>query len=692
VEKKTVTLANDMSVTRYSCHTIIVGSGAAGLNCAERLFNAGVKDVVIITSNLYGGTSYCSGSDKQTYYKMSNFGDTADSPMEMAHSLFDGGCMHGDMAYIESLYSLPAFYHLIENGVPFPFNRYGAFVGYKTDHDPRQRATSAGPKTSRFMVETALAKVREKGITILDKMTVVKLVTADDRVCGLVAINADEVGHDNLGLTLFQAENVILATGGPGELYAQSVYPAGQVSLHGVALEAGASAVNLGECQFGLASTKFRWNLSGTYQQVIPSYFSVGPDAERRNFLADYFRSLPEMASNIFLKGYQWPFSANRACDFGSSLVDIAVEEERKAGRRVFLDFTRNPSCGDEVFDVQSLSAEAGSYLNRSGAVQETPYERLEFMNPDSIAVYAEHGIDLREPLETAVCFQHNNGGLWIDSLYQTSVRNLFAIGEVAGSHGVARPGGSALNSGQVGGIRVAQHIGARRSSPPPDGCSSALADAASSVLSESRRMLESSGAHQAALRTELQKRMTEAAGFVRKAETVRAALADADAAGDVLPGAKDRGELVRAWETRNLLLTHRAFLRTIDAYLASGGGSRGAYLVEAAGGGAETRRRGGTQNSLACSDPGRVTGEGRGEGSLNTQHSTLNNAVGAVDSAKGVLYTFVKERPEDRMRRIVVTGPDLEVSWEDVRPLPSDDSWFETVWAEWRKGAVLET
>jgi len=127
-----------------------------------------------------------------------------------------------------------------------------------------------------------------------------------------------------------------------------------------------------------------------------------------------------------------------------------------------------------------------------------------------------------------------------------------------------------------------------------------------------------------------------------------------------------------------------------------------------AAGGDAETRRRGDTEtrrrgdtemgrggdteNSLARSDPGRVTGEGRGEGSLNTQHSTLNNAVGAVDSAKGVLYTFLKERPEDRMRRVKVTGRDLEVSWEDVRPLPSDDSWFETVWAEWRKGAVLET
>ena len=676
MERTSVSLANGASCPMIRCHTIVVGSGAAGLNCAERLFNAGVRDVIIVTSNLHGGTSYRSGSDKQTYYKMSVFGDTADSPLDMAHSLFDAGCMHGDLAYIESLYSLPAFYHLVENGVPFPFNKYGAFVGYKTDHDPRQRATSAGPKTSRFMVETSLQKVRERGIPIFDKTTVVKIVTAGEpkRVYGLVAINEDKVAGDNLGITLFQAENVVLATGGPGELYAQSVYPHGQVSLHGVALEAGASAVNLGESQFGLTSTKFRWNLSGTYQQVIPSYFSVGPessaegafaaiasapsgfgpqaDGKRRNFLADYFRSLPETASNIFLKGYQWPFSASRASGFGPSLVDIAVEEEIRAGRRVFMDFTSNPPRGDEVFDIQALIPEARDYLSRSGALQDTPYERLAFMNPDGIEIYAERGIDLREPLEIAVSFQHNNGGLWVNSVYETTIGNLFAIGEIAGAHGVARPGGSALNSGQVGGIRVAQYLSSRREGGMGD-CSSLLRDAGLLVLEASRRMLESP-ASQGLIRNALQHRMTEAAGFVRKAEVVRAALAESEAGMDVLPGAKGRDELVRTWETRNLLLTHRAFLRAIDAYLSEGGGSRGAYLVVA-----------------------------------DDAVSPENAAIGKVDSAKGTLYAFVKERLEDRTRRIKVTGPELEVSWEAVKPLPVDDSWFETTWAEWRKGEI---
>lgn len=662
MEKTKVTLENDITADLYRCHTVIVGSGAAGLNCAERLYNSGVKDLLILTSDLYGGTSYRSGSDKQTYYKMSNFGNTTDSPVDMAHSLFDGGCMHGDMAYIESLYSLPAFYHLVENGVPFPYNKFGAFVGYKTDHDPRQRATSAGPKTSRYMVQTSLHKVQERGIPILDKMTVVKIVTTGKplTVCGLIAINHDEVDSPNLGITLFQAQYVVLATGGPGELYAESVYPPGQVSLHGVALEAGAAAVNLGESQFGLASTRFRWNLSGTYQQVVPSYFSVGPDGDCHNFLADYYRSLPEMATNIFLKGYQWPFTAHRAAAYGSSLVDIAVGNELRAGRRVYMDFMNNPSFADEVFDIQSLAPEARDYLNRSGAIQDTPYLRLAHMNPDSIEIYRENGIDLQQPLEVAVCFQHNNGGLWTDTVYQTNLRNLFAIGELAGSHGVARPGGSALNSGQVGGIRVAQYISSKPESPMGDS-SSLIAATAVTILHISRQMLQCPGACQAEVRSAIQNRMTEAAGFIRKASVVRSALdrAQSEYAESKItpPGARAFGELVSAWETRNLLLTHVAFLKTIDAYLSDGGGSRGAYLVE----------------------------------SENPAENEITSDVAAVESAKGVLYRFVKERLEDRSRRIVVTGPELRLSWEDVRPIPEDDSWFETTWAEWRKGNILE-
>jgi len=134
-----------------SVHTIVVGSGAAGLNAAIQLRANGVEDVLIITEGLQMGTSINTGSDKQTYYKLGMCGSEPDSPMAVAEALYSGGSMHGDLALIEASLSARAFMNLVNLGVPFPRDVFGQFVGYKTDHDPRQRATSIGPYTSREM-------------------------------------------------------------------------------------------------------------------------------------------------------------------------------------------------------------------------------------------------------------------------------------------------------------------------------------------------------------------------------------------------------------------------------------------------------------------------------------------------------------------------------------------------------------
>ena len=65
--------------------------------------------------------------------------------------------------------------------------------------------------------------------------------------------------------------------------------------------------------------------------------------------------------------------------------------------------------------------------------------------------------------LEVAVCAQHNNGGLLTDAWWQTNIEGFFCAGEAAATHGIYRPGGSALNSGQVGSTRAAQYIAAHK-------------------------------------------------------------------------------------------------------------------------------------------------------------------------------------------------------------------------------------
>ena len=151
----------------YRCNTAIVGSGAAGFNAADRLWQLGQHDIQLVTENRVGGTSRNTGSDKQTYYKLTLSGGDPDSVREMAQTLYEGKCVDGDIALCEAALSTQCFLKLVELGVPFPRNRYGEYIGYKTDHDPRRRATSVGPYTSKQMTECLEAAVQAKGVPVL---------------------------------------------------------------------------------------------------------------------------------------------------------------------------------------------------------------------------------------------------------------------------------------------------------------------------------------------------------------------------------------------------------------------------------------------------------------------------------------------------------------------------------------------
>lgn len=443
-----------LRVRRYDA--LVVGSGAAGFNAANQLRKLGVERLALITEGRSFGTSRNTGSDKQTYYKLSLAGDDADSVRALAQDLFAGGAVHGDAALVEAAGSVPAFIRLAELGVPFPVNEAGEYVGYRTDHDPRSRATSAGPLTSRFMTECLERESAQLGVEILDRMTAVELVVLRGRIAGLLAIDQDAVNGPTYGLTLFACEQIILATGGPAGVYRDSVYPHSQTGMSGMALSAGARGNNLDQWQYGLASCRFRWNVSGTYMQVLPRFFSVDEEGVEHDFLSDAFERPEDMLDRVFLKGYQWPFDSRRVRE--SSRIDLLVLAETLAGRRVYLDYRRNPT--GLAPDYTGLSAETRDYLLRSGATQATPLERLMHMNPDAVALYRAHAIDLEtEPLEIILAAQHHNGGLAVDRDGRCSLPGLYAAGEVAGTFGLYRPGGSALNATQVTSARAAQAV-----------------------------------------------------------------------------------------------------------------------------------------------------------------------------------------------------------------------------------------
>lgn len=668
---KDIVRIDGLDIEVYSMNTAVVGSGAAGFNAADSLYSLGQKDICIITEGINMGTSRNTGSDKQTYYKLTLSGGAPDSVFEMAKTLFEGGSRHGDIALVEAALSPRSFYKLVDIGVPFPHNRYGEYIGYKTDHDPRQRATSAGPLTSKFMTEKLEAQVKQKGIKIFDGYQVIGILTQKEasgelKAVGLVGLNLDGIQQPNMGITLFNCTNIVYGTGGPAGMYLTSVYPESQTGASGIAFEAGVRGINLTESQYGIASIKFRWNLSGTYQQVLPRYVSTDKDGgDEREFLDEYFDDPGKMLDAIFLKGYQWPFDPRKIRNFGSSLIDILVyNETQNKGRRVFLDFTRNPSrgCKDGEMDFSLLGKEAFEYLNNSGVLFGTPIERLAKMNQPAIDLYMNHGIDLtREYLEIAVCAQHNNGGLLGNIWWESNVRHFFPVGEVNGSFGVYRPGGSALNSTQVGSLRAAQYISANYCQEPlkPEAFVELIGSQVIKKLELARSLAGKSGeklsVHE--LRNRLQSRMTRAGAHIRSLEGVNEAIKEClyDLKNFTSIMKLDSvKELPDAFKNLDMLITQFVYLCAIREYIKKGGRSRGSYLVQDR------------------------------EGELPIE-SLPEEFRFALDD--GELMKMACEM------ELVTDGEEFSciADWKPVRPIPEDDNWFENIWNDYMKGNIIK-
>ncbi|HBA4840884.1 TPA: FAD-binding protein [Escherichia coli] len=576
----------------WKTDALVVGSGAAGLRAAVELKRR-QQNVLIATAGLYMGTSACSGSDKQTLFTAATAGN-GDNFAKLAEALASGGAMDHDTAYVEAVGSLHTLGGLQYLGLELPEDRYGAILRYQTDHDEAGRATSCGPRTSRLMVKVLLKEVQRLAIPVLTSATVIKLLhqrdeNGEDRVAGAILATGHRA-HNPWGLAIVTAPNVVLATGGPGELYRDSVYPRKCFGSLGLALEEGLTLTNLTESQFGIGTPRstFPWNLSGTYVQVIPYIYSVDAEGNEYNFLADYYRTTQELASNIFRKGYQWPFHATRVMDFGSSLLDMAVAQEQQSGRQVFMDFNRNPVAvpGDLPFSLDRLDDDVRAYLENNDALAQSPIERLQRMNPLSISLYKMHGYDLTaQPLQFAMNNQHMNGGIEVDIWGQTSLPGCFAVGEVAGTHGVTRPGGAALNAGQVFAVRLARFIGCtQKRSVNGD-----IAQQAASPLSTVREIITQALANEngmalATVKEKIQARMSDYAGFICHANKVRHANRDALLLSEFVQqnglSIRHVGEIAELFMWRHMSLTSAAVLTQLTHYIDAGGGSHGARMI----------------------------------------------------------------------------------------------------------------
>jgi aspartate oxidase len=282
-------------------------------------------------------------------------------------------------------------------------------------------------------------------------------------------------------------------------------------------------------------------------------------------------------------------------------------------------------------------------------------------MNQPAIDLYKVHGIDItREHLEIAVCAQHNNGGMKGNIWWESNIRHLFPVGEVNGTHGVYRPGGSALNSGQVGSLRAALYISKRYDDEPPS--EQVFLDLSTEQinkrLSFAKRIFDatSGDAHYLeSSREEIKERMTSCGAHIRDLKKIREALSGA---WKLYRRMKDEmqissaTELPRAFKNLDLCLTHALYLEAIGEYLEKGGQSRGSYLVLNPDGVKPCAELGEDWKFL-----------------LNEEDAFVN---------KKILEVSLNEEGN------------VQKDWVDIRTIPLEDTWFENVWNRYLDDEVV--
>jgi hypothetical protein len=372
----------------------------------------------------------------------------------------------------------------------------------------------------------------------------------------------------------------------------------------------------------------------------------------------DFFNDPSEMLSLVFLKGYQWPFDVRKLGEPnrpGSSLIDIIVFLETKNNRRVFLDYSRNPLDMAEI-NYSSLFPECREYLSAADACFGTPIERLRLMNRPAVDFYMDKGVDLSsQMLEIAVCVQHNNGGLAVDSWWRSNIEGFFPVGETAGTHGVYRPGGSALNSGQTGSLRAALYISRKRDDMPGKRRLELIEEKLKDALSEIITIKAAKGdSNVTPLIIAARERMSLSGGMFRNEERITQALEEIEKLLENFTGTvriEDSGDLSLFYRLKDLLICQFVYLSAMKNYIECGGKSRGSALYY---------DRNGTKPHPALSD----------------------ECLAKLDN--GELAGVVQE--------ILYQNGKCTASWRMVHPIPPPDDFFENIWRAYcEHGNVIE-
>src|SRR6201991_4998951 len=438
-------------IERHSFDVLVVGAGGAGLRAAIAAHDAGAKVGIVCKSLL--GKAHTVMAEGGIAAAMANVWKEDNWKVHFRDTMRGGKMLnHWRMAQLHAQEAPDRVRELEEWGALFDRTPDGLISQRDFGGHRYARLAHVGDRTGLELIRTLQQRAVALGIEVFMECTVTKLVKSEGRIAG-----AFGYWRESGRFVAFEAPSVVLATGGIGKSYkvtSNSWEYTGDG--HALALEAGASLVNMEFVQFH--PTGMVWPPSVRGILVTESVRGDGGglrNSEGRRFMFDY---IPEF--------------------FKAETADSEEEADRW-----YEDKTNNrrpPELlpRDEVARALNSEVKAGRGSPHGGVFLDIASRRTpEYIRRRLPSMYHQFkelaDVDITaEPMEIGPTCHYVMGGVEVDpDTQESAVTGLYAVGECSGGmHGSNRLGGNSLGDLLVFGKRAgeaasayAAGLGARR-------------------------------------------------------------------------------------------------------------------------------------------------------------------------------------------------------------------------------------
>jgi fumarate reductase (CoM/CoB) subunit A len=397
----------------FECDVLIIGSGGAGCRAAIEASKYNL-DVTIISKGL-SFKSGCTTLAEGGYNAAFGYVDVEDNPDVHFKDTMKGGAYLNDSKLVKILVEeAPQRLIELENfGALFDRQESGKLNQRPFGGQTFRRTCFQGDRTGHEMMSALKEEVIRQEIKTIDEVMITSLITNDnnDKVLGAFGLSLK-----NMESLIFLAKSTILATGGAGWIYPITSNTL-QKTADGFsfAYDIGADLLDMEQVQFHPTGMIYPESRKGVLvTEAVRGEGGILLNANGERFMKNY-DPRGELATR--------------------DIVARAIYNEIREGRG-----TKN---GGVYLDVTHLS-------------ENLIEEKLETM----FQQFSDVGVDIRkEPMEVAPTAHHFMGGIRINEKCESTIKNLYAAGEVTGGvHGANRLGGNALADTQVFGKRAGEN------------------------------------------------------------------------------------------------------------------------------------------------------------------------------------------------------------------------------------------